>query len=73
VTRTTNTLLITEQLPNRNSRKRLALKANVDPEEGVLPSFSNRLIHSIGSQSLKRLHVVRRGKMNPFSILKSMY
>jgi hypothetical protein len=38
VTRTTATRLIAEQLPNLNSRKRLALKPNLDPERSLWPS-----------------------------------
>jgi hypothetical protein len=33
VTRKTRTRLIAEQLPNLNSRKRLALKPKLDPEK----------------------------------------
>jgi hypothetical protein len=39
VTRTTTTRLIAEQLPNLNSRKRLALKPKLDPERSLWPSF----------------------------------
>jgi hypothetical protein len=38
VTRTTTTRLIAEQLPNLNSRKRLALKPKLDPERILWPS-----------------------------------
>jgi hypothetical protein len=35
VTRTTTIRLIAEQLPNMNSRKRLDLKSNMDPERSL--------------------------------------
>jgi hypothetical protein len=35
VTRTTTTRLIADQLPNSNSRKRLALKPKLDPERSL--------------------------------------
>jgi hypothetical protein len=39
VTRTTTTQLIAEQLPNSNSRKRVALKPKLDPERSLWPSY----------------------------------
>jgi hypothetical protein len=39
VTRTNTTRLIADQLPNSNSRKRLAQKPKLDPERSLWPSL----------------------------------
>jgi hypothetical protein len=72
VTRITTTRLIAEQFPKKNSRKttRLALKPNLDPERSLSPSFSKKLMHLKGNRSLKRMQALRRGRLNPSSILK---
>jgi hypothetical protein len=51
VTRTTTTRLIAEQLPNLNSRKRIALKPKLDPERSLWPSlfFLKKLMHLKGN------------------------
>jgi hypothetical protein len=49
-TSATTTRLIAEQTsPFSNSRRRLALKPNLDPESDLWPSFSKKSIHSKGS------------------------
>jgi hypothetical protein len=49
VTRTTTTRLIEEQLPNLNSRKRLALKPKLDLERSIWLFFLKKLMHSEGN------------------------
>jgi hypothetical protein len=71
VTKTTTTRLIAKQLPNLNSRKRLALKPKFNPERSLWPSFSKKSIHSKGSRSLKRLQAVRRASRKAESILST--
>jgi hypothetical protein len=48
VTRVTTIRLIAEPLPDSKSRKRLALKPNLDSERIICPSFLKKLIHSKG-------------------------
>jgi hypothetical protein len=49
MTRTTTAWLIAEQLPNLNSRKRLALKPKLDPERNLWLSFSKKLMRLKGN------------------------
>jgi hypothetical protein len=64
VTRRTTTRLIVEQLPNLNSRKRLALKPKQDPERSLWPScFIFEEINALKRQ-LKAKKTARSKKRN---------
>jgi hypothetical protein len=43
--------MIAEQSPNLNSRKRVALKAKLDPERSLWPSILRKLMNSKGTQN----------------------
>jgi hypothetical protein len=49
---------------------RLALKPKLDLERSLWPPFSKKLMNLKGNLSVKRMQAVRRGRLNPSSLLK---